>query len=174
MTESPAPVTERPAHPALRALAFALDGIGTFTLVTVIVFGGLFASWWDAFAAIWVVPPAAALLATVLTATLGVTPAKALLRLRVVDAVTGGRPGWRAIPRSLVLVAPIALAWGALRLLDEVPTESIPGFASSDVELLVGGGIPLLCWIALLVVLAVSPRHRGLQDRAGRSVVVRR
>jgi len=34
--------------------------------------------------------------------------------------------------------------------------------------------VPVAGWIALLVVLAVRPRHRGLQDLAGSSVVVRR
>ncbi len=160
---------ERLAHPALRALAFAIDGIGTFVLITVIVFAGLFAGWVEAFAAIWVVPPAAALLATVLTATLGVTPAKVILRLRVVDAETAGRIGWRAILRSLVLVAPIALAWGVSELLTRFVTEPV-----GDLETLVVVGVPLAAWIALLVVLVVSPRYRGLQDRAGRSVVVRR
>lgn len=156
------------AHPALRALAFAIDGIGTVAATILVVFGSLGAAYEFAFVAILLVPLLSAVLCTVLTATLGVTPGKAILGLRVVDAVTGRRPGLWALLRSLVIVAPVGLSF----LVGAVATriDGLPGDSFFAVVLLP----PIAGWVALLVVLSVRPRYRGLQDLAGRSVVVRR
>jgi uncharacterized RDD family membrane protein YckC len=167
------PDDARIAHPVTRAFAFFLDGVATFLLVVVIVFVGLTGAGYELFLAIWLVPLAAAVLDTVLTALFGVTPAKAILGIRIVDAGSGAPIGFgRAILRSLVIVAPIGLGAALTVLLAQLPYE---------VQDAVGGGffgvavfVPLAGWIALLVVLATRPRHRGLQDLAGSSVVVRR
>lgn len=160
------------AHPALRAFAFFLDGVGTVVLVVVIVFGGLSTSGFGLFWAIPLVPLAVALIDTVLTTVFGVTGAKALLGLRVVDAETGGRINFgRSLLRSLVIVAPILL--GVLMTMGTT-------FLPYEVQNAFGGGVvltvfvPIAGWVALLVVLATRPRHRGLQDLAGRSLVVQR
>lgn len=165
------PESEQLAHPALRAFAFALDGIGTVVLVVVIVFGGLSTGGFELFWAIPVVPLAVALLDTVLTTAFGVTGAKALLGLRVVDAETGGRIGLgRSLLRSLVIVAPILLLVGLTWGLTQLPWDWTPWYFGSPLPLL----IPIAGWAALLAVLAARPRHRGLQDLAGRSLVVQR
>jgi RDD family. len=162
------PVEPELAHPAARALAFAMDGFGAFALTTIIVFAGLNTGYGAAFSAILLVPLFAALLCTVLTAVWGVTPSKAILGLKVVDADTGRPIGWRSIPRSLVIVAPIGLAWLVAAIAYWIP--DLPGESFFTVAL----GPPILGWIALLVVLSVRPRRRGLQDLAGRSVIIRR
>ena len=102
----------RIAHPVHRAFAFFLDGVATVVLVVVIVLGGLTTGGMELFWAIPLVPLAATILDTVLTARYGGTPAKAILGLRVVDAGSGAPIGFgRAILRSLVIVAPIALGF---------------------------------------------------------------
>ena len=156
------------AHPALRAVAFAMDGIGTVAVTTVTLFAGLGSAFDVAFSAILVVPLLSAVLSTVLTAVFGVTPAKALFGIKAVDAVTGGRLGWRAVLRSLVIVAPIGLAFLAGYAMRFLPGSG--GDGGVGLVLLT----PIAGWIVLLVILSASPRYRGLQDRAGRSVVVRR
>lgn len=162
--------SEHLAHPALRALAFALDGVGTFVLVCVAAFISLFQGLAGLYESILLLPLAIAIVATVLTATRGVTPGKALVGLRVVDAATGGRIGWRrALLRSAVIAAPGVVGW-----IPQFVYPAIWEYVDYDAMLAVGFAIPLALWTALLVVLAVSPRYRGLQDRAGRSVVVRR
>jgi uncharacterized RDD family membrane protein YckC len=163
-----APEGPRPAHPALRAFAFTLDGAATVAITIVAVIALLDADYGVAFSPILAVPTLAALLATVLTATLGVTPAKALLGLRVVDAVTGRPPGWRAIPRSLVIVAPL--------LLNLLLAATIGDVIWNDVGLAVFLSLPIVLWVALLVVVSArrSDRYRGLQDLAARTVVVMR
>lgn len=165
------PESDRLAHPALRAFAFFLDGVGTVLLVIVIVFGGLSTGGLELFWAILLVPLAVALVATVLTALFGVTGGKALLGLRVVDAETGGRIGLgRSLVRSLVIVSPILLAVGLTWGLTQLPWELTGWYFGSPLPLF----IPIVGWVALLVVFAARPRHRGLQDLAGRSLVVRR
>jgi uncharacterized RDD family membrane protein YckC len=167
------PADARVAHPAIRAFAFFLDGFTTFLVVVVIILLGLSGVGYELFLAVWLVPLAAALLDTVLTALFGVTPAKAILGIRVVDAGSGAPIGFgRAILRSLVIVAPIALGAALGVLLANLPYEMQDAF---------GGGffggvvlVPIAGWIVLLVLLATRPRHRGLQDLAGSSVVVRR
>ena len=167
---APAPTPSGPelAHPVARALAFVMDGIGTVIVTVIAVFAGLNASYDVAFYPILVVPFLSALLATVLTAFFGVTPSKAILGIKVVDAVTGAPIGWRSILRSLVIVAPIALTFVVGYLAYYVP--GVPGDSFFGITLLP----PILGWVALLVVLAVRPRYRGLQDLAGRSIVIRR
>jgi uncharacterized RDD family membrane protein YckC len=162
--------TERLAHPALRALAFALDGLGTVLVTTFVVFIGLFSDDFWGLYAIPIVPFASAVLATVLTATLGVTPGKWMTRLRVVHVVTGRPIGAWAILRSLVIVAPVLLTIAILQILARLP------FGGSDVidPILGFFVIPVVLWAALLGILIAAPRHRGLEDLAGRSVVVRR
>lgn len=164
------PVDARLAHPAARAFAFFLDGVTTVLIVFVIVIAGLGSAGFELFWAIPLVPLAATILDTVLTAVFGVTPAKALLGLRVVDAGSGAPIGaGRAILRSLVIIAPIGAGVVLAGATVYLPYELQNAF---------GGGfgfalfVPAACWVALLVVLAVRPRHRGLQDLAGRSVVV--
>ena len=167
------PADARLAHPGLRAFAFFLDGFATFLIVVIVVFLGLTSSADDVFLAIWIVPLVAALLDTVLTALRGVTPAKALLGLRVVDAVSGAPIGFlRATLRSLVIVAPILAGTALTALLSVVPDDVQYAFGGNFY--LVAVLVPIAGWIALLVVLASRPRRRGLQDLAGRSVVVRR
>jgi uncharacterized RDD family membrane protein YckC len=167
------PEDARIAHPAARAFAFFLDGFTTFLIVVVVVFIGLNGSGMDLFWAIPVVPLAAAVLDTVLTALRGVTPAKALLGLRVVDADSGAPIGFgRAILRSVVIVAPIALGIALTSLLARLPSEMQNATGGNFFLLVVF--VPIAGWIAMLVVLAIRPRRRGLQDVAGRSVVVRR
>ncbi len=167
------PADARPAHPAMRAFAFFLDGSTTFVIVVVVIFAGLSDSGMNLFWAIPLVPFAATLLATALTALLGVTPGKAVLGLRVVDADSGAPVGFgRAILRSLVIVAPIALGAACAAVLAKLPDVVQDAFGGGFVVLV--AAIPIAGWIALLVMLATRPRHRGLQDLAGRSVVVRR
>lgn len=158
----------QPAHPVLRALAFAMDGIGAVAATILVVFGSLGAAYEFAFFAILLVPLLAALLCTVLTATLGVTPGKAILGLRVVDAATGRRIGLWAVLRSLVIVAPVGLSFLVGAVTSRI--DGLPGDSFFAVVLLP----PIVGWVALLVVLSVRPRYRGLQDVVGRSVVVRR
>ncbi|WP_309712979.1 RDD family protein [Pseudolysinimonas sp.] len=161
---------QRLAHPGLRALAFILDGVGTVALTIVVVFGGLALGAMESLVAILVVPLGSALLATVLTATLGITPGKWIARVRVVHVDTG-RPiyGW-ALLRSLVIVAPILVTFVVLGLLSSLPYGS-----GVPVDPLFGGLIvPGILWIGMFAVVAATPRHRGLEDLAGRSVVVRR
>jgi uncharacterized RDD family membrane protein YckC len=163
----------RIAHPAVRAFAFFLDGFTTFLLVVVVLFVGLDRAGYELFLAIWLVPLAATVLDTVLTALFGVTPAKAILGIRVVDADSGAPIGFgRAILRSLVIVAPIALGAAITALLAQLPYE-VQNAVGGNFFLLVVV-VPIAGWVALLVVLATRPRHRGLQDLAGSSVVVRR
>lgn len=170
MTEQPAPRApgpREPAHPVLRAFAFFLDGLGTFVLTVLVVFTGLNADAGFAFSAILLVPAASALLSTVLTAVFGVTPAKAILGLRVVDAETGARPGMRSILRSLVIVAPLlvtlGLAWG------------VPAIWRDDAGAFLLFLLPPALWVGMLAVVVArrTDRYRGLQDLAARSVVVR-
>jgi uncharacterized RDD family membrane protein YckC len=162
----------RLAHPALRAAAFVLDGLGTFVLTTIVLFSGLFGAFGFFGWLPLLVPLLATVLDTALTATRGVTVAKAMLRLRVVDADTGRVIGaGRAILRSLVIVSPLLLALAVTAVTWSLPTEAL-GALGALVS--VTGWIPILGWVALLVVLAASPRYRGLQDRAARSIVVRR
>ncbi|MGB3909875.1 MAG: RDD family protein [Pseudolysinimonas sp.] len=176
----PAPLVEVPAygeiperrvaHPGRRALAFIIDGVGTVLVTIVVVFGGLILGSMESLIAIFWVPVASALLATVLTATLGVTPGKWLAGLRVVHVVTGRVTGAWAILRSLVIVSPIFAAVAVLRLLE---LGSTPG--SEYVDPFLGALIlPLVFWVAMFVVVVATPQHRGLEDRAGRSVVVLR
>jgi hypothetical protein len=159
------------AHPVLRAFAFVLDGIATVLIVIVAVLGGLSAGVWEAFWAVPLVPLAAAVLDTVLTAFRGITPAKVVLGIRVVDATTATPIGLaRSTLRSLVIVAPVAL--GTL-------LTYLGSFLPWEVQEVYGNGlgfltfVPVAGWVALLIVLAARPRWRGLQDLAGRSVVVR-
>jgi uncharacterized RDD family membrane protein YckC len=163
------PSEPRLAHPVARAGAFAIDGLGTFLVTTVVVFTGLSNSF-DGFGAILWVPVLSAVLCTVLTAIWGVTPAKALVGIRVVDARTGRPIGWRSILRSLVIVAPVVLIIGMTWAMNQLPYQASGWFFNSAWPLLT----PIVGWIVLLVVLSVSPRHRGLQDLAGGSIVVRR
>lgn len=161
------PRRPEPANPVLRAFAFVLDGVGAFVVTVIVVFAGLNADYGVAFGAILLVPALAAVLATVLTALFGFTPGKALLGLRVVDATTGGRPGWRAIIRSLVITAPLlldlALAW------------TVGSMFTSDIGLTAFLVLPPVVWVGMLVVLIArrNDRYRGVQDLAARSVVVR-
>lgn len=167
------PSDARIAHPAVRAFAFFLDGVATFVIVVVIVVGGLSGGGMELFWAIPIVPIVAALLDTVLTARFGVTPAKAILGIRVVDAGSGAPIGFgRSALRSLVIVAPIALGVAITALLAQLPYEIQDAVGGNFFLLVVF--VPIAGWIALLVVLATRPRHRGLQDLAGRSIVVRR
>jgi uncharacterized RDD family membrane protein YckC len=167
------PSDARLAHPAIRALAFFLDGFTTFLIVVVIILLGLSGAGYELFLAIWLVPLAAAVLDTVLTALFGVTPAKAILGIRVVDAGSGAPIGFgRAVLRSLVVVAPIALGAALGVLLANLPYEVQDAFGGSFFGVVVL--VPIAGWIVMLVLLASRPRHRGLQDLAGSSVVVRR
>lgn len=158
------------AHPGRRALAFAIDGVGTVAVTFVVVFGGLILGSLEALVAIFWVPLASALLATVLTATLGVTPGKWVAQVRVVHVVTGRPTGAWAPLRSLVIVGPIILTVVVLWLLAEVPvSDYLP------IDPLTGAvALPALLWVAMFVVVAATPQHRGLEDLAGRSMVVRR
>lgn len=173
MSDDPTPAAPQPelAHPVLRAVAFGLDGIGTVVLTVAFVLGGLSATNGWSLSGILFVPLGSAVLCTVLTAIRGVTPAKALVGIRVVDAVTGRPIGWRSILRSLVIVAPIALSFVAARVYALLPYEfTSRGDSFFGVTLLP----PILGWLALIVVAGLRPRYRGLQDLAGRSIVVRR
>lgn len=156
------------AHPVLRAIAFAMDGIGTFIVTVIVVFSGMGASYGLSFYGILFVPLLSALLSTVLTAIYGVTPSKAILGIRVVDADTGRPIGWRSILRSLVIVAPIGLTVVVGYLAFYLPP--LAGDSFFAVTLLP----PVLGWLALIIIAGVRPRYRGLQDLAGRSIVVRR
>jgi uncharacterized RDD family membrane protein YckC len=161
---------QRVAHPGRRALAFALDGIGTVLMTIVVVFGGLIVVGLDSLVAIFWVPLASAVLATVLTATLGATPGKWLAGIRVVHVVTGRPTGAWALLRSLVIVAPLVVTVAVLQLL-----ETVRGPGAEYVDPFLGALIlPTLLWVAMFVVVAATPQHRGLEDRAGRSIVVLR
>ncbi|GHF13464.1 RDD family protein [Pseudolysinimonas yzui] len=164
-----APVA-RVAHPGRRALAFAIDGVGTVAVTFVVVFGGLILGSLEALVAIFWVPLASAVLATVLTATLGVTPGKWVAQVRVVHVVTGRPTGAWALLRSLVIVGPIVVTIVLLQLLTAVATEGYLPFDPLTAALV----IPALLWIAMFVVVVATPRHRGLEDFAGRSIVVGR
>jgi uncharacterized RDD family membrane protein YckC len=171
--EQPAfdPRTMRIANPGWRILAFSIDGIGTVVITTIVVFGGLFTGMVGGFFAIPLIPLLSALLSTVLTATLGVTPGKAMVGIRVVHVVTGKPIGAWAILRSLVIVAPILLTiFGSSaisRLFDD-------GYYDGDALFGLAFFLPFVGWIILLIVLIAMPRHRGLEDLASRSIVVRR
>lgn len=154
------------AHPALRALAFALDGLGAVAVTIVVVMGAFVAEQPWFFVGVLVVPLLSAAFATLLTALRGVTPGKALVGIRVVDAVTGRPPGIWAVPRGLVIVAPLFVTYAVMVLADAL--------RQYDATVLLPFWLPVTLWIALLVVLVLRPRHRGLQDLAGRSIVVRR
>lgn len=177
--EPPAPPTDIPAygevpeqriaHPGWRALAFVIDGLGTVAVTIVVVFGGLILGSMESLVAILWVPAGSAILATVLTATLGVTPGKAMVRLKVVHVQTGRATGAWAVLRSLVIVAPIIVSFLVLGLLANVGSA---GYLPFD-PLLGGVLLPGLLWLAMFVVVA-TPGHRGLEDLAGRSIVVRR
>lgn len=158
------------AHPGRRALGFVVDGVGTVCLTTVVVFAGLIAGTMEFLVAIFWVPLASAVLATVLTATLGITPGKWIAGIRVVHVVTGRSTGGWAVVRSLVIVAPIIVTVVILRLLALLP------YNGSEVvdPFLAGLILPALLWVALFVIVVASPQHRGLEDRAGRSLVIRR
>jgi uncharacterized RDD family membrane protein YckC len=158
----------RIAHPGRRALAFVIDGIGTVVVTVVVVFGGLILGSMEALIAIFWVPLASAVLATVLTATLGLTPGKWAARVRVVHVVTGRPTGAWALLRSLVIVAPIVVTVVVLRGL----TALAPAGSLTFDPLTAGVVIPVVLWVAMFVVVAATPRHRGLEDLAGRSVVV--
>jgi uncharacterized RDD family membrane protein YckC len=161
---------QRVAHPGRRAVAFILDGLGTVLATIVVVFGGLILGSLESLAAIFVVPVASAVLATVLTATIGLTPGKWLAGIKVVHLVTGRVTGAWAILRSLVIVAPIVVTITVLRLLE---LASNPGSEYVD-PFLAAVILPALFWAAMFVVVVATPQHRGLEDRAGRSIVVLR
>lgn len=161
---------QRLAHPGLRALAFIIDGVGTVAVTIIVVFGGLIVGSMEILVAILWVPLASAVLATVLTAVFGVTPGKWMTRIKVVHVTTGRPTGGWAVLRSLVIVAPIIVAFIVGRLLAELP---YGGYEIID-PFLGGLILPAVLWLAMLVVVVATPQHRGLEDRAGRSVVVRR
>lgn len=163
----PGAADPEPAPVALRAFAFLLDGIGTFALVVLGVSASVGVSLSIAFWPIWVVPAAVAVLDTALTAWRGITPGKAVLGLRVVDAASGAPLGvGRASLRGLVILAPAVLGAAVTLVVARLAPES-------PAPLGLAAGIPVLGWVALLIALATRPRHRGLQDLAGRSVVLR-
>lgn len=168
-TTPPAVAETELAHPVARAVAFALDGIGTVILTFAVVLGGFEISKGDSLLGVLLVPLASAVLCTVLTAVRGVTPAKAILGIKVVDAVTGRPIGWRSILRSLVIVAPIGLSFLAGWVSSHLPYEWTRGPDSFFAMTLLP---PIFGWLALIVVAGLRPRFRGLQDLAGRSVVV--
>ncbi len=158
-------------------LAFAIDGIGTFVITTVIVFVGLAAGGFATFFAIPVVPLLSAVLSTVLTATIGVTPGKAIVGLRVVHVVTGRPIGAWAILRSLVIVSPLVVTFVISGVLSSLTYSSFNSDGSNDLLYSLSNLVywmPFVGWIALFVVVIARPRHRGLEDLAGRSVVVKR
>ena len=167
----------RIANPAWRALAFAIDGIGTFVITTVIVFVGLAAGGFATFFAIPVVPLLSAVLATVLTATIGVTPGKAIVGLRVVHVVTGRPIGAWAILRSLVIIAPLVLTFVISGIISRLTYSSFNSGGSNDLLYSLANlvyWVPFVGWLVRLVVLIARPRHRGLEDLVARSVVVKR
>jgi len=160
------------ANPGWRALAFLVDGVGTFALTTVLVFLGLFTGQFWSLYAIPVVPIASFLLATVLTATVGTTPGKALFRLRVVHVTTGKAIGAWSIIRSLVIVSPLLLTWFALTAASMVWDGRGWDVDSSLVGLAMYL-MPVVLWIVLFVVVCVRPERRGVEDILARSIVVR-
>jgi uncharacterized RDD family membrane protein YckC len=170
------PATLRIANPGWRVLAFAIDGVGTFVITTLIVFVGLFAGGFGSFFAIPLVPVLSAVLATVLTAIRGVTPGKAIVGIRVVHVVTGRPIGAWAIVRSLVIIAPIVLTFVISNIISSITYSSFNSGGSNDLLYELANlvwYIPFAGWLALLLVLILRPRHRGLEDFAARSVVVR-
>ena len=170
------PAALRIANPGWRALAFAIDGFGTFVITVVIVFVGLFAGGFGSFFAIPAVPLLSAVLATVLTAIRGVTPGKAIVGIRVVHVVTGRPIGAWAIVRSLVIVSPIVLTLIVSNVLSAVTYSSYNSGGSNELLYELANltwYLPFAGWLALLLVLILRPRHRGLEDLAARSVVVR-
>ena len=162
----PVALDARIAHPALRALAFAIDGIGTVAATILVVMGAFVAGQPWFFLGVIAVPLLSATLATVLTALRGITPGKAIVGIRVVGVATGRPPGPWAILRSLVIVSPLLVTYAALWMLSAT--------GQLDSAVLTPFWLPVTLWIGLLVILALHPRHRGLQDLAGRSLVVRR
>jgi uncharacterized RDD family membrane protein YckC len=165
------------ANPGWRALAFAIDGGGTFIVTTMIVLGGLAVGGFGIFVAIPIVPLLSALLATVLTATMGVTPGKAIVGLRVVHVVTGRPIGAWAILRSLVIVSPLLLWFVVSTVISQITYSPLNSGGSNDLLYSLSDAsywVPVVGWIALLIVVIVRPRHRGLEDLVGRSIVVRR
>jgi uncharacterized RDD family membrane protein YckC len=160
-----APTGERLAHPGLRAAAFAIDGFTTILVATLVVFGA-FPLKQDVVVGFGMVgvPMLAALAATVSTAIRGTTLGKHALGLRVIDARTGDLIGWRAVPRSLVIVAPLLVSYGLQRAFES--------WTLWSAALVAGPTVPVLLWLVLLLILGLAPRHRGLQDLAGRSIVV--
>lgn len=158
------------ANPGWRALAFVIDGFGTFALTTVVVFAGLFAGQFATFAAIPIIPIGSFLLSTILTATIGVTPGKALVGLRVVHVETGRAIGGWAIIRSLVIVSPLVIGYLLLSLAATASDDAYFSDVSSYGFYLV----PTIIWIVLFVLVCVRPSHRGVEDVLARSVVVRR
>lgn len=159
----------RIANPGWRALAFVIDGFGTFALTTVLVFGGLFLNSGFGFYAIPVIPIGSFLLATILTATVGVTPGKALVGIRVVHVETGRPIGGWAIIRSLVIVSPLVIGYVLLALVDTLDIGAYANVFDSPIP----GLLPALIWIVLFVLVCTLPRHRGVEDLLARSVVVR-
>jgi len=170
------PASLRIANPGWRVLAFAIDGVGTFLLTTVIVFAGLVAGGWASFYAIPLVPLLSAVLATILTATRGVTPGKAMAGIRVVHVVTGRPIGAWAIVRSLVIISPIVLSVVFSNVVSALTYNSYNVGGSNDLLYALSDlawYVPFAGWVALLLVLILRPRHRGLEDLASRSIVVR-
>lgn len=161
------PTGEPLAHPGLRAAAFMIDGFATVLIATLVVGLGFFLNlpFLIGFGVVGV-PTLAAIAATISTAMRGVTLGKHVLGLRVIDARSGSFTGWRAPLRSLVIVAPLLVTY-ALQ-------SATPAWSNTTVALLGAPTLPVLLWLALLVVVALAPRHRGLQDLAGRSLVTRR
>jgi len=171
------PSAFRVANPAWRALAFAIDGIGTFVVTTVIVFVGLAAGGYASFFAIPVVPLLSAVLATVMTATAGVTPGKALVGIRVVNVETGRPIGAWAILRSLVIVAPLLLTYLFSAVVSSLAYNGLSSAGMYETYGMLTSAsyfLPFAAWLALFVVLIARPRHRGLEDLVARSIVVRR
>jgi uncharacterized RDD family membrane protein YckC len=160
---------ERLAHPTQRAVAFLIDGVLTVAVAVLVVSIGIYTGLMESLAIVLTVPAVSALVATVLTAVFGTTPGKWIVGIRVVDATTGRVPGLRAIPRGLVIVAPFAVTWMLAWTLGQVAPGT--GLDAAGILLTL---LPGLLWAGLLVVLILRPRHRGVQDLAGRSVVVRR
>jgi len=166
----------RIANPGWRALAFAIDGVGTFVVTTLIVFVGLAIGGYAIFYAVPGVPLLSAALATVLTATLGITPGKAIAGIRVVHVVTGRPIGAWSIVRSLVIISPIVLTFVVSSALSAAAYSSYDAGGGSDLFYALSATayyLPFIGWLAMLVVIILRPRHRGLEDLAARSIVVR-
>lgn len=167
----PPPPGREPVNPGWRAAAWILDAAGTVVVTMLVLVAALFSGGWYGLYAVLAVPALSVLLSTVLTAIYGVTPGKAILGIRVVNARTGDPIGPWAILRSLVLVAPVVLTVLLIRIGDSLPPGTVTMVDSFWPAVFV---VPSLAWLAMFVVVVATPRHRGLQDRAARSVVVRR